>query len=360
MRGTWSEVLQAMLVSLATVALGIADAPNTTNTPPPGTLNYVEGQVSVQGQVQTPKSVGSTFVGADQELATHDGHAEMLLTPGVYLRLGHHSAVRMISPELASTQVELTKGSALLEVDELFKQNNLSVVMDNSQTQIEKQGLYDFTTNPGSVKVLDGKAVVTEEDRHVNLKKGHEALLAEAQPLAQRKFDKKAFENDSLYRWSMLRAQYATESNVNEGNALMAEGGWWGPGWYWDPFCWDFAFMPGFGIGWGAFGFPFFSPWAVGYAPYYGAYGWGGYAGGYYHYPVGHAPNRPLPPLARTPARGSAGFRSLPRAMNGGGMRSPMGGFRSGGLRGGGFSAGGFRGGFGGGGFHGGGFGGHR
>ena len=43
----------------------------------------------------------------------------MLLTPGVYFRLGDNSEVRMVSPGLADTRVELVKGSALLEVDQL-------------------------------------------------------------------------------------------------------------------------------------------------------------------------------------------------------------------------------------------------
>jgi len=353
------------LAVLTSAALGFANAPSSQNSPPPGTLNYVEGQVQVGGQQQTPKSVGSTYVGPDQGLQTANGNAEMLLTPGVYLRLGHDSAVTMISPDLASTQVELTKGSALLEVDELFKENDLSMVLDSSRTQVEKQGLYAFSAQPGSVKVLEGKAVVYQNDRHINLKKGHEALVAENQSLSQRKFDKDAFENDPLYRWSKLRSEYATEANVDVGNSLVAAGGWWGPGWYWDPFWADFAFMPGFGMMWGPFGFPFFSPWAVGYAPYYGFYGYrGGFAGSYYHYPVARGAMRPLPPLARTPVRGSAGFHSLPRSLAGGGMRAPAGGFAGGprsfrgamgGFRG---DVGGFHGGFGG--FHGGAFGGHR
>jgi hypothetical protein len=341
-----------MAVSLVTVALSYGD---TQNSPPPGTLNYVEGQVTYQGQKETPKSVGTTYVDSNQQLQTQDGYAEMLLTPGVYLRLGHNSAVTMLSPGLANTRVELTKGAAMLEVDELFRQNNLSVVVDNTLTQIQKQGLYAFSADPGSVKVLAGEAVVTADDRHVTVGKGHQVMLADGQRPARQNFDKAAFENDSLYRWSMLRSQYATESNVNEGNALMAAGGWGGPGWYWDPFMWDFAFMPGWGMGWGAFGYPFFSPWMVGFAPYYGFYGYHyGVGNGVYNYPVTRAANQPLPPLAHNTVAGSAGFRALPRSMAANRMSAP-GGFRGGfdgGFHGGGFAGGGFHGG--------GGFGGHR
>ena len=348
MRETWKRIGQATLVLLVTSVLGLADTSN--NNPPPGTLNYVEGQVSVEGQKQSPKSVGTTYLEPNQVLDTGNGNAEILLTPGVYMRVGHNSEVKMISPGLADTQMQLNSGSAMVEVDELFKENDISVVVDGTTTQMEKVGLYDFTAAPSSVKVLEGKAVTFEGDQKVSLTKGHETLLAEAQPLARQKYNKDQIEEDPLYRWSKLRSDYATEANVDTGNALMADGGWWGPGWYWDPFFWDFAFMPGFGMGWGPFGYPFFSPWMAGYAPYYG-FGYGGGYGGFYHYPATGTRGRgSLPPLAHQPRAGTAGFRAFPRNMASNRMGMAMGGRGAGfggGFHGGG-SMGGFHGGFGG------------
>jgi hypothetical protein len=370
------------LVLMATTGLAAADTgnmPGNSNMPPPGTLNYVEGQVYAQGEEQTPKSVGSTYLEPGQVMDTGRGYAEVLLTPGVYLRLGHDSAVRMLRPGLANTQVELTKGSAMVEADELFKENNLSVVLEGTPTRIVKKGLYDFNANQPAVKVLDGEAIAYVGDKGFKLKKGHELTLAPGEAPVRQKFDVASVENDPLYRWSKLRSEYATEANVDEGNSLMAAGGWWGPGWYWDPFWSDFAFMPGWGLGWGPFGFPFFSPWYAGYAPYYGFYG------GFYHYPVrrelgrpgigagvrplGHEARplgsgfRPLPPLAHQPGVGSPGFHALPHGIGmGGRMAAPAGGFRGGviggGFHGEGFHGGGF-GGFHGGGLHAGGFAGH-
>lgn len=327
-------------------------ADTAQNEPPPGTLNYVEGQVALNGEEQTPKSIGSAYLGPNQQLETGNGYAEVLLTPGIYLRVGHNSAVTMIDPGLADTQVQLTKGSAMLEVDELFESNRLSVIVGNSTTLIGKQGLYEFTAEPASVKVLNGEAALSSAgNRNIIIKKGHEVLMSEGERPIKKKFDKAEVESSALYRWSNLRADYATEANVNEGYALMDSGGWWGPGWYWNPVWSGFAFMPGWGIGWGPWGFPFFSPWAVAYAPFYGFHGYGP---GFYHYSVAGMANRGVPPLAHSVGPGSAGFRALPRSMAGSRM---MGGFRSGGFRGG--FDGGFRGGMGGfgGGFHGGGHG---
>src|SRR6516164_7318182 len=91
-----------------------ADNPSNANSRSarPGTVNYVEGQVSLDGQTLDEKSVGSIEVDAGQSLATENGKAEVLLTPGVFLRLGSESSVRMISSSLIDTQIELSHGKS--------------------------------------------------------------------------------------------------------------------------------------------------------------------------------------------------------------------------------------------------------
>ena len=56
MKQAWGRFGQVMLILLVAAVSGLADTSNSN--PPPGTLNYVEGQVSVQGQNQSPRSVG--------------------------------------------------------------------------------------------------------------------------------------------------------------------------------------------------------------------------------------------------------------------------------------------------------------
>jgi hypothetical protein len=338
MKRAWKGFLQVLLVLVATAVVGAAD---TATMPPPGTLNYVEGQVSLEGKKLTPKSVGSTYLETDQVLDTHNGNAEVLLTPGVYLRVGHNSELKMLSPELADTQVQLMSGSAILEVDELFKENDVSVVVDGATTTILKHGLYAFNAQSPAVSVLDGKAMVSEGGRQARLGKGREVLLTNDSALSSQKYDKKQFEVDPLYRWSKLRSEYASESNVETANALALNGGWYGPGWYWDPFFWDYAFLPGNGMFWGPFGGAFFSPgWAY-MAPYYGYYG--GYRG-YYHYGVSGSSGSSSGPASGHFAGPGGGRGVAPaRGTFSSGMRGNMG---SGGFHGGGFGGGAMRGGF--------------
>ena len=324
------------MVLLAGASLAMAD---TKPMAVPGTVNYVEGQVALDGQNLGAKLNGSTLLETNQVLDTGQGKAELLLTPGVYFRLGDNSEARMVSPGLADTRVELVKGSAMLEVDQLYKENDLSVMVDGTTTRIDKEGLYNFQAQPATVRVIDGKATVYEGDAHADVKKGHEVIVANAAPLKSHDLNKEAVETDPLYRWSKLRGQYQADANVNMAYSVAAYGGWYGPGWYWDPYWSFYAFIPGDGFFYNPFGWGFYSPWYVWGHPYL----WGG---GHYRYPVaGHTP-------------GVHGFRST-AGFERHSAAPASSGFRSGGSVGmGGFHGGGF---VGGGGFHGGGgFGGHR
>src|SRR5580658_5782885 len=55
--------------------------------PQPGMVNYVEGQASIGGQPLNQNSIGTARLDAGQSLATENGRAEVLLTPGVILRM---------------------------------------------------------------------------------------------------------------------------------------------------------------------------------------------------------------------------------------------------------------------------------
>ena len=87
--------------------------------PRPGSLNYVEGQVSSAGQALSPQSVGHFALQPNQSLETSaDGYVEVLLTPGAFLRVGPNSALSLSAVGLADTRINLTRGNALIEIDQ--------------------------------------------------------------------------------------------------------------------------------------------------------------------------------------------------------------------------------------------------
>ena len=173
-----------LLLSLATSLVVPAFAQNPsapkTNNARPGTINYVEGQATLNGQTLTSQSVGSAEVAPGQTVTTLNGKAEILLTPGVFLRLGDNSAVTMVSPDLTKTEVQLDRGTAEVEVDLLYKQNDLLVDQGPAQTKLLKGGLYAFDATNNSMRGFDGEAAVSPSQsakKWINVKDHHQLTL---------------------------------------------------------------------------------------------------------------------------------------------------------------------------------------
>src|SRR6266581_7950507 len=116
----WKAAL-GMVCLIAALSVPAWPANSDRRSAIPGTLNYVEGQASIGDQTLDSKAIGSAELQAGQVLATQNGKAEVLLTPGVFLRLGSNSSVKMISPDLTNTQLALNQGEAMLEVDDTLR-----------------------------------------------------------------------------------------------------------------------------------------------------------------------------------------------------------------------------------------------
>lgn len=284
----------------------------------PGTVNYIEGAVYLNGSQLNTTDLGNVTVQPGQEISTEKGKAEVLLTPGVFLRIGDNSTAKMISPDLTLTQVQLEKGRAGVEVDEIHDQNDLQVIDGGVTTRLNKRGYYEFDADRPQAMVFKGEAHVQVGDNKWEKVKGdHQVVLSAGADPKPQKFDTDEAKG-GLYNWSSLRSQYMAEAN----NQMAAEytGPYAGPGWYWDPWSYGYAYM---GVG------PFASPFGWGFYPY----GWGGFSpywGGVTYYR----------PLGRIHRGGYAG--GVRHGYVGGAIRgnpAHFGGFQNGG------HAGGFQGG---------------
>jgi hypothetical protein len=245
----------------------------------PGTLNYVEGQASIGSQALDSSSVGTAQLGSGETISTGNGKAEILLTPGIYLRLGKDSSAEMVSPDLIHTEFELHKGEALVEVDQIHPQQDIRVRSSGVDVRLLKTGLYGFDADHGKVRVFSGQANVLAGEKDIMIKGGHELNLKTAGKLKSKGFDKKQYaESDDLYRWSSLRSDYLSEANVNTAQTYNVDGwyggGWFGSGWYWSPWFSTYTFVPAAGYFYNPFGWGFYSPLWVNAAPWYdfGAY----------------------------------------------------------------------------------------
>src|SRR5712664_1009048 len=172
---------QPMLKAIASFILAAAPFTPTYGANParPGSINYIEGQASIAGQVLDSKAIGSAQLQPGQTLDTQIGKPEILLTPGAFLRLDDNSSVTMISPSLTDTEVRLDKGRATVEVAELHPQNNLIVVQHGDTERLLKTGLYDFDADRNLFRVYEGEAVVRHLNRDVEVKGGHQLALGD-------------------------------------------------------------------------------------------------------------------------------------------------------------------------------------
>lgn len=286
---------KALFVLSLAVACVPAFGQNVTSASP-GTLNYVEGQASIDGRSLSSKSVGYTDMQTGQTIATANGRAEILLTPGIFLRLGSDSTVQMVSPSLTHTEVKLERGRANVEVDQIYKQNTVLVDLPNGQTQLLQHGLYAFDADNSTVRVFDGKAAVYPgQNLQSNIKpvevKGGRQLELNGELVQPQRFDKDQAKNDPLYQWSSLRSKYLGQANADLASEYAGTQSFT-PGWYWAGGPFGYTWLPGSGLYASPFGYGFYSPYysglgfgynGFGYGDYgYGGYGYGGYGyGGY-------------------------------------------------------------------------------
>ena len=264
----------------------------------PGAVNFVQGDVTINGDQVWTSNLKATFLNANDVIAVKNGRAEVLLTPGVFLRLGENSQVRMLKPSLIETQVEAVAGESMIEVDDLVPGSSVVVTDRGSSTTLIKPGLYRFTEK--NIAVLEGKADVAVGDRKVELKKNKEAELDDS--LLLKKVD--LSQGDDLYAWSNQRAQYNAAATYAGSRDVYNSGGYGfssidSPGWYWNSPFNSYMWMPGNGAFYSPFGWGFYGPGLVAYAPVisvpsYG-YGYGGFGGGF----IGIT--KPHPPVVTVP-----------------------------------------------------------
>ena len=160
----------------------------------PGTENYVEGQAS-------------------RWLCGSAAHTGRVSASGAY------SEVRLLSAGLADTNVNLARGSSLLEVDQIVKGTNLAVTINGATTRVDTKGLYAFDAEEQTICVLDGKLQVATSAESQALGKNDLVSLAGEHSMKRQSFDQKSVKEDPLYVWGKARSQ--EEAQASEGAAAM-------------------------------------------------------------------------------------------------------------------------------------------
>jgi len=286
-----------------------------------GLVNLAEGQVKLDGKTLESSLTHYPDVKEGSVLSTEDGRAEVLLTPGVTLRLGDHASLKMITNRLIDTRVELLGGKAVVEADQIDKETGLTIVVRKAAVTLSKAGIYRFNFQPAQLKVFKGEASVLANSETKLVGAGRTCDLGGTE-VAVKKFE--TDDTDALDNWSHRRSELMAMANVSGASAFNAGGSVYGGGYA------GMGMMPMMGCGGGympAFGYAganlgFLNPYGSyasgmwGYNPWYdmytyipcngmaySPYGYGFFSPGNVGSVVGGTPSR-RPGITAGPTRG--------------------------------------------------------
>ncbi len=252
------------LVAIGGIA-AVADAQSVISARS-GVIHYADGEVYLADKLVEPKFGQFPEIKPGAVLRSEDGRAEILLTPGVFLRIGEDSSFRLVKNKLEDTHVEVLAGSVLIECAELLSDNAVTVTFKDYSFTPRKAGLFRLDSEPGRLRVYDGEVIVTASGSEVKVKLGKEMSLTGGEPVLA-KFDRNV--GDPLYRWSKRRAGYISMANLSAAKSLADSGRSWPMGgWYFNPYFGMMTYIP-FGYINSPFGYGYYGPRQVyrAYAP---------------------------------------------------------------------------------------------
>jgi hypothetical protein len=207
---------------------------------------------------------------AGEVLSAHRGSASAIAGPGVFVRVGHGSAVRAITLTNENMELRVERGVANVSVHSAIKHAQILIDLPGGQTNLIKDGFYTFNANTNTMRTLKGEAYAypgtgNMQAKPIKVKEDHAVIFNGP--------DVRAFEFDPFEARADL-IPYA------QGTGVQGPG----PGYY-GPYAgypyYDYGYPYYWGYGYPGFYDPFFFGFGY-YGGYYGGYrgGWGGGRGG--------------------------------------------------------------------------------
>ncbi|HWD00629.1 MAG TPA: hypothetical protein VG456_27925 [Candidatus Sulfopaludibacter sp.] len=283
-----------------------------------GVIHYFEGLVAVNGKPLQPQFGRFPEVPDSAELRTAQGRAEILLGPGVMLRVAEDTALKMVSTELADTRLELITGSAILQAKEPLPGNSVTVTYKDWQVSVAKKGVYRIDTTPPQIRVYDGEVSVQTVGGTPAVAKAGQTL-----PLANVLVPEQTLgaPGDGFNEWAFNRSEAVAADNATaaqivddpalypslaDASGLSLAGYTYFPPTLGNPYMsYGSFYSPNYGLRNFGVWAPYGSGFGYGGLGGYGAYGYGAYGYGYGGAPLLTFPGRPLLPALpiRQPTR---------------------------------------------------------
>ena len=175
-----------------------------------GVIHYLEGVVSVDGKRLERSPAAFPLLKESSVMATEKGRAELLLTPGTFLRLDENSSVKMVSAALSNTAVEIVCGSAILDTL-AAAQGDIPITLryKDASVRLEKPGIYRIDSETGVLQAYTGEAVITQQSREKRV--DNSRLYFFDLGTDTKKFSDGA--DDEFYDWASNRNKVIQEEN---------------------------------------------------------------------------------------------------------------------------------------------------
>ncbi len=174
-----------------------------------GMVHFTEGRVFLDDQQLDRKSGSFPAIKESSTLRTERGRAEVLLTPGAFLRLDENSSIRMVSTELVDTRLVFLSGSVILDLTDSRGGNAIEVTYRDSRARFPKKGVYRLDADTGVLQVYSGEAEATYDGKQTKLDDSH--LFFCWLGLETSKLGNGT--EDEFYDWASDRNQVISEEN---------------------------------------------------------------------------------------------------------------------------------------------------
>jgi hypothetical protein len=209
MKPTWIAGFAAVLFSsLPAAAQPVLGAKS-------GIVNYVEGEVFLAEKALDLTPAQFPEIKENNVLRSEEGRAEILLTPGIVLRIGESTSFKMLTNRLVDTRLEFLTGSATVVAMDVAKETNVTFTYGDNTVTLAKEGIYRFDMKPGRLRVFKGAADVKTANGPVAVTAGKSLSLEGTLAVAE-KFN--ADLTDSLDHWTRRRDELMAMSNASAAN----------------------------------------------------------------------------------------------------------------------------------------------
>lgn len=188
-----------------------------------GVVYYFGGAVYVGDDKLEQKFGKFPDIAEGRELRTEHGRAEVLLTPGVILRVGETSTIRMLSNKLSDTRVELVRGTAILEsaapdANVSAKDTSVTLILKNWQVRVPHDAVYRIDAEPAMLRVYKGEVEVATASQPDKVKVKQNETLPFASVLLSESLSTP--EGDDFKSWAMSRSQAVAADNAVAANII--------------------------------------------------------------------------------------------------------------------------------------------